>query len=108
MYGPKYGYKTSISNLMIKHLMKNITVLENLKYIKKNKNILDIGSNDGTFLNFLKGKNVKLTGIDPSALAFPNSYDKKIEVINDFFNDESIKNYFLIKIFCGLLFCYVL
>ncbi len=100
MYGPKYGYKTSISNLMIKHLGEKYNRIRKLKVYKKNKNILDIGSNDGTFLNFFKKeKNVKLTGIDPSALAFPNSYDKKIEVINDFFNDESIKNYFFNKKF---------
>ena len=100
MYGPKYGYKTSISSLMIKHLGEKYNRIRKLKVYKKNKNILDIGSNDGTFLNFFKKeKNVKLTGIDPSALAFPNSYDKKIEVINDFFNDESIKNYFFNKKF---------
>ncbi len=100
MYGPKYGYKTSISNLMIKHLGEKYNRIRKLKVYKKNKNILDIGSNDGTFLNFFKKeKNVKLTGIDPSAVAFPNTYDKKIEVINDFFNDKSIRNHFSDKKF---------
>ena len=56
MYGPKYGYKTSISNLMIKHLGEKYNRIRKLKVYKKNKNILDIGSNDGTFLNFLKRK----------------------------------------------------
>ena len=54
MYGPKYGYKTSISNLMIKHLGEKYNRIRKLKVYKKNKNILDIGSNDGTFLNFFK------------------------------------------------------
>ena len=49
MYGPKYGYKTSISNLMIKHLGEKYNRIRKLKVYKKNKNILDIGSNDGTF-----------------------------------------------------------
>ena len=82
MYGPKYGYKTSISNLMINHLKEKYNRIKNLKVYKKNKNILDIGSNDGTFLNFFKKeKNIRLTGIDPSAVAFSNTYDRKIRVI---------------------------
>lgn len=100
MYGPKYGYKTSISGLMIDHLKKKFNRIGELKILKKNGNILDIGSNDGTFLNFFKKKdNIKLTGIDPSAVAFLKSYDKKIKIINDFFNKESIKNYFINKKF---------
>ena len=100
MYGPKYGYKTSISGLMIDHLKKKFNRIGKLKILKKNGNILDIGSNDGTFLNFFKNKdNIKLTGIDPSAVAFLKSYDKKIKIINDFFNKESIKNYFINKKF---------
>jgi NDP-4-keto-2,6-dideoxyhexose 3-C-methyltransferase len=100
MYGPKYGYKTSISGLMIDHLKKKFNRIGKLEILKKNGNILDIGSNDGTFLNFFKKKdNIKLTGIDPSAVAFLKSYDKKIKIINDFFNKESIKNYFINKKF---------
>ena len=80
MYGPKYGYKTSISGLMIDHLKKKFNRIGELKILKKNGNILDIGSNDGTFLNFFKKKdNIKLTGIDPSAVAFLNLMIKKLK-----------------------------
>ena len=96
MYGSTYGYKTSISGLMVKHLKNKFNRIKKLKILQQNPNILDIGSNDGTFLNFfandLKKKN--LTGIDPSANAFTKSYNKKIKVIVNFFNKESIKNYF--------------
>jgi NDP-4-keto-2,6-dideoxyhexose 3-C-methyltransferase len=96
MYGPQYGYKSGISNLMVKHLKKKFDWIRNLKIIKKKPNILDIGSNDGTFLNFFSklSGNKKLVGIDPSANAFPKSYNKNIKVIIDFFNIESIDNYF--------------
>ena len=96
MYGSTYGYKTSISGLMVKHLKNKFNRIKKLKILQQNPNILDIGSNDGTFLNFfandLKKKN--LIGIDPSANAFTKSYNKKIKVIVNFFNKESIKNYF--------------
>ena len=96
MYGPQYGYKTGISNFMVNHLKKKFDWIKKIKALKNNSNILDIGSNDGTFLNFFS-KNIKkrkLFGIDPSADAFPNSYNKRIEVIIDFFNEHSVNNYF--------------
>ena len=52
MYGSTYGYKTSISGLMVKHLKNKFNRIKKLKILQQNPNILDIGSNDGTFLNF--------------------------------------------------------
>ena len=51
MYGQTYGYRTSLSKLMVNHI-KKFDKLIKYKNIKNNTNILDIGSNDGTFLNF--------------------------------------------------------
>ena len=96
MYGKHYGYKTSISNLMINHLKKKFKNFKKKKIFKNNKNILDIGSNDGTFLNFFakEKKNYKLFGIDPSASAFKNHYNSKIKVLNKFFEDKTVSNIF--------------
>ena len=56
MYGIDYGYKTSISQLMINHLKEKFDRFKKLNILKNNSNILDIGSNDGTFLNFFLNK----------------------------------------------------
>ena len=73
MYGETYGYRTSLSNLMVNH-MKNkfIKIIKNKKILNNKNLILDIGSNDGTFLNFFakKNKNLQLYGIDPSSEKF--------------------------------------
>ena len=68
MYGKNYAYETSISDLMILHLKSKIKKFKKKKYIKKSK-ILDIGCNDGTFLNLMDKSNF-LYGIDPSASKF--------------------------------------
>ena len=62
-----------------------------LGIIKKNSNILDIGSNDGTFLNFFANKEKKLNlyGIDPSSEKFKKFYNKKINLITDYFTYEN-------------------
>ena len=69
MFGDTYEYKTSLSNLMIRHIYKKVNFLKK-KIFKKNAKILDIGSNDGTFLNFFSKDKFELYGIDPSAKKF--------------------------------------
>ena len=95
MYGPQYGYKTSVSGLMVNHLKKKFNWIKRLKILKKKPNVLDIGSNDGTFLNFFTkyDKRINLIGMDPSANAFSGSYNKKIKVVVDFFKNQSVRKY---------------
>ena len=83
MYGSTYGYRTSLSRYMINHMKKKFLKFNNLKYLKKNSNLLDIGSNDGTFLNFFarKRKDLSLFGMDPSSDKFAVYYNKRINLI---------------------------
>ena len=91
MYGKTYGYRTSLSKLMINHMKEKFIKFSKLGIIKKNSNILDIGSNDGTFLNFFANKEKKLNlyGIDPSSEKFKKFYNKKINLITDYFTYEN-------------------
>ena len=112
MYGLNYGYKTSVSKLMVNHLKEKISKLNKFSIFKKGSKILDIGSNDGTFLNFFLKFNKKfdLFGIDPSASAFIENYNKRINVIIDFLIKKTLKIISLkrYKIFIDNLLCYVL
>ena len=93
MYGSNYGYRTSLSPLMINHMKEKANIIKKDIILKKNSNVLDIGSNDGTFLNFLsKNKKVNLFGIDPSAKKFAQYYDSKINLIVDYFEKNKIKS----------------
>jgi len=92
MYGSHYGYKTSISKMMLLHLKEKIQRLKKFKFIKKGNNILDIGSNDASFLKLL-GNKYNLYGIDPSANKFKNNY-KNMKLITDFFSKKNVlKNF---------------
>ena len=58
-------------------------------YIKKNDLIIDIGSNDGAFLNFFKSKGYNnIAGIEPAANLAKQANKKKILTYNTFFNEE--------------------
>ena len=90
MFGKTYEYKTSLSDLMINHLYKKTKLIRQKKILKKNSKILDIGSNDGTFLNFFSKDKFELYGIDPSARKFKENYSQKINIIFDYFNKKKL------------------
>lgn len=82
-----YSYTSGNSPVSIKHF-NNIanTIIKKFRLIK-NKSILEIGSNDGTFLkNFLnKGWN-KILGVDPSKFMCNLANKKKITTHRGYFN----------------------
>ena len=88
MYGKHYGYKTSVSNLMISHFKKKVKMLKKLNIIKPKDNVLDIGSNDASFLKII-GKKYNLWGVDPSAKKFKKNY-KGMTLIPKFFSKKDI------------------
>ena len=91
MYGENYGYMSSLNKAMEFHLkLKSKYLLDTYK-LKKGNSVLDIGSNDGTFLSFFK-KNLKLFGCDPTIKKFKKHYRKDINLIPDFFSSENFIN----------------
>jgi NDP-4-keto-2,6-dideoxyhexose 3-C-methyltransferase len=95
MYGTTYGYRTSLSKMMISHIKTKYNKILKMKIIKDESNILDIGSNDGTFLNFFSNikKKINYFGIDPSAKKFSKYYKKDINLIVDFFSFSKVRNF---------------
>jgi len=94
MYGTTYGYRTSLSKLMIGHIKQKYKKILKMGVVKKGCNILDIGSNDGTFLNFLADtrKKFNLFGIDPSAKKFNKYYKKNINLMVNYFSLKTIRD----------------
>jgi len=56
--------------------------------LKENAYVLDIGGNDGTFLENFKKKNIKVLNVDSGVQQSILSNKKGIECINDYFNEE--------------------
>ncbi len=93
MYGKNYGYRTSLNKSMKKHIQDKKNFLQGIISLNKNDNIIDIGSNDGTFLNCFSSDNFKLIGVDPTIVNFKRFYNKNIVKIDKFFSHKNIKNY---------------
>ena len=87
MFNKKYPFYTSTSSLMRKHFNKFAEFVKR-KYINKNSLIIEIGSNDGTFLsNFEKKKSY---GFEPSKSVHDVAKKQGIQSINKFFNLKNI------------------
>jgi SAM-dependent methyltransferase len=75
LYGKTYGYRSGLNPIMIKHLKNKSLDIKKKIILNKKDLILDIGSNDGTFLNFFSSK---CFGIDPSLHKLKKFYKKNI------------------------------
>tara|TARA_B100000767_G_scaffold272340_1_gene299782 strand:+ start:1499 stop:2695 length:1197 start_codon:yes stop_codon:yes gene_type:complete len=90
MFNKNYPFFTGSSKGMINHF-KNYAGWIKRNYLKKNYNLIEIGSNDGTFLNNFKNSKIKTLGIEPSSNVANVSKAKGIKTINNFFTYENVK-----------------
>ena len=96
MFNKNYPFYTSSSKFMIRHFRNFSIWIEKKFKIDKNFKILEIGSNDGTFLeNFKKYYHV---GIEPSKSVHSVAVKNKINSVNKFFNKSSLKKFIKKKI----------
>ena len=85
--------RSSIMYTKTRFLPRNIALFKKFKInFKKFDHVLDIGSNRGSFVNYLKTKNkkVKITAIESKKNIFNHKKSKYIKFINDRFEDSTI------------------
>ena len=90
MFNKKYPFYTGSSEFMIKHF-KNYSKWIKKKFLQSGSKLIEIGSNDGTFLNNFKNNNVQYLGFEPSKNVFQVAKKNQIKIINNFFNKNNIK-----------------
>jgi len=96
MYGSNYGYMSSLNSSMVNHLKNKSEKIKKLLSLSKSDLLIDIGSNDGTFLSFFVN-NCQTIGVDPTIKKFKKLYKKKIKTIEDFFSSELLKKQLIKK-----------
>jgi methylation protein EvaC len=84
----KYFYFSSSIGTLINHFF-DLSELISKKILKKGGNVLEIGCNDGVFLNHLvKNKKINCIGVDPAKNVIKKINNKKIKTYNVPFNFE--------------------
>ena len=90
MFNKNYPFFTNSSKGMVKHFKLYADWIKK-RYQKNLKNLIEIGSNDGTFLKNFNNKKFNLLGFEPSKNVCEISKKKGIKTINEFFNYDNVK-----------------
>ena len=90
MFNENYPFFTGSSEYMKKHFKQYADFVK--KYLKTNSKIIEIGSNDGTFLKNFADKPSEVIGFEPSKNVADIAAKNNIPTINNFFNKSNVKN----------------
>jgi len=91
MFNDKYPFYTGSSSLMKVHFKKYADWIKK-NFLKSNFKLIEIGSNDGTFLSNFKNTDINYLGFEPSKNVAQTAKKNNINTINNFFNLENTKN----------------
>ena len=89
MFNNKYPFFTGSSEAMKIHFQKYSDFIKK-NYINNNSKIIEIGSNDGTFLKNFKNSNLDYVGFEPSENVAEIAKQKGVRIINSFFGLNSL------------------
>lgn len=92
-FNKDYAFVSQTSSAMTRHFKDFSEIIK--KKLKRNKKnfILEIGSNDGIFLqNFSKVKNYTILGVEPATKISVTAKKNGINTLNDFFSYKLSKN----------------
>jgi hypothetical protein len=83
-----YAYFSSYSSTWLKHCEDYANQVTNRFGLNKNKQVIEIASNDGCLLSFFKEKGIPVLGIEPAKNISMNAEASGIPMINHFFNSK--------------------
>ena len=91
-----HSYMSGTTKTLKDHFQKVGREIINSNNFESNDYVLDVGGNDGTFLEFFKDNKIQVLNVDSGKAQSEISNEKGIECINNFFN-EQISNKILSK-----------
>ena len=89
MFNKNYPFYTGSSKNMIEHFKKYSSWVKK-NYLKKNKNLVEIGSNDGTFLKNFDSKKTNCIGFEPSLNVANFAKKNGIRTVSKFFTYKNV------------------
>ncbi len=93
LYGNHYGYRSGLNAAMVAHLRRKAVQIKQRIALTPGDVILDIGSNDGTFLAALMEPGVTAVGVDPTAEKFRKYYLPEIWMIPELFSAANFRRH---------------
>jgi NDP-4-keto-2,6-dideoxyhexose 3-C-methyltransferase len=94
LYGDNYGYRSGLNASMVDHLRCKVNKILSIASPLEGSLVIDIGSNDGTTLRAYPSDSYTLVGIDPTASKFRSFYPSHIQLIPEFFSQDTVEAHF--------------
>ena len=89
-----YLYTSSTSSLFVQHFEKFAEQIIQEEDLNEESLVVDIGSNDGVFLEPLSIRGIKAIGVEPAKNLSEYSNNKGLKTINSYFNEQAVKHIF--------------
>jgi SAM-dependent methyltransferase len=86
-----YWYRSGVNQTMRDHLAGIASMAEEMRGLKPDDLVLDIGCNDGTLLKSYRTEGIKRLGIDPSDV-IAHARAAGLQVVNDFFSASALQS----------------
>lgn len=93
LYQTNYSYVSATSSVFVKHLSDYADEITSMYPLPAGSLVLDIGSNDGTALQFFRSKGFRTLGVDPAREVAAIAAGSGVETICDFFSLELAQRY---------------
>ena len=97
IFNNTYPFFTSQSKYMTRHFEEYFYWLKKNKYVNKNSNCIEIGSNDGTFLRNFKKNKINCIGFEPAKNVAKHENNNGLNVVSDFFSYRNVSKIKKIK-----------
>ena len=84
----EYTYETSVSLGLVEHFKQYAADMMSYSSPPDNGLVVEIGSNDGSLLEFFQQQGLKVLGVDPAKKIAIKACDRGVETIADFFTSQ--------------------
>jgi SAM-dependent methyltransferase len=87
-FSEDYAYFSSFSDTWLRHADAYVDAMANRFELGPQSHVVEVASNDGYLLQYVKARDIPCLGIEPTASTASASRDRGIEVIEEFFGVE--------------------
>lgn len=88
LFSAEYAYFSSYSTTWLQHAEQYVAEMVERFHLDGNSHVVEVASNDGYLLQYVKGRGIRCLGIEPTSSTARAARDKGIETLEEFFGAE--------------------
>jgi SAM-dependent methyltransferase len=88
LFSSDYAYFSSVSSSWVRHAENYVEMVTQRLELDARSQVIEVASNDGYLLQFVKARGIPCVGIEPTASTAQAARDKGIDVVEDFLGGE--------------------